>query len=445
MTAINTFIDQLLDTARRCGVETAEVSYSEGASFSVKAMGGRIDSYEVSSSSGLSLRGTVGAKMGYATTSAFDSEAIGQLVEAVKESAALNEAEDQDEIYAGDEHYPQLEAVPNDLSEVNAESKIQLALSLEKLVLGADPRIAKTEGAVVDTTSGTTILRNSMGLNLQRSDSVYTTYVMPIAKDGSATATGFALSCGRELKKVNADDLAGKAVREVLSQLHAEPVPSGEYRVILRYDAMQSLLATFSGIFSADNAQQHLSLLAGKEGEAIASPAVTLMDDPLLKGGFASSPFDDEGSATRTKAVIDHGVLTTLLHNRRTAKKAGVVTTGNARKAGSLLVAPTNFFFRPGEKDLAAMLKEMDHGLLITDISGTHAGANPISGDFSLLSKGFVVRAGELCEPVERITIAGNFYQVLKSILAVGSDLEFPGRGIGSPSVDVGTLSVSGK
>jgi len=224
-------------------------------------------------------------------------------------------------------------------------------------------------------------------------------------------------------------------------------VESGVWRAVIRRDAMRSLLSTFSGIFSAENAQKKLSLLDGREGETIAASCVTLIDDPLLPGGFASIPFDGEGSACRTKAVIENGVLKTLLHSRKTARKAGTVSTGNARRSvtSPVQVAPTNFFFRPGEKDLDALLRDMGEGLLITELGGLHAGANPISGDFSLIAKGFLVSGGKQGEPVEQITIAGNFYQLLKNIRAVGNDLEFKGGSIGSPSMDAGSIHVAGK
>ena len=191
-----------------------------------------------------------------------------------------------------------------------------------------------------------------------------------------------------------------------------------------------------------------MSLLSGKEGESIASPAVTLMDDPLLPGGYGSCPFDAEGSAARTKAVIDQGVLKTLLHSRKTARKQGVETTGNAARmsyASPITVAPTNYYFQPGEKDLATLMADMGDGLVITEVSGLHAGADPISGDFSLLSKGYTVEGGKRGHAVEQITVAGNFDRLLKSIRAVAPDLYFFGSSIGSPSVDVGTLVVSGK
>ena len=439
------FMDRLLDAAKDSGIETAEIYYSDEDSFSAKAQNGTIDSYEVSATCTLSLRGSVNGKMGYASTEAFDADAIAYLVEAVKESATLNEAEDQDEIFAGDASYPEIEEESDDLDQVTAAEKLDIALRAEEAARTADERIPQIEGATVSTHKGQVILRNSYGLNLRRTRKLYTAYVFPIARDGESTATGFKLEYGRKLRGLDPVKLGKDAAADALSMLHAEPVASGEYRIIFRHDAMQSLLQTFCGIFSAENAQQKMSLLAGREGEEIASPLITITDDPLRKGGLATAAFDGEGSATRTKAVVEKGVLKTLLHNRRTAKKQGVRTTGNASRAGGMHVSPTNFYIEPGESSLDELLRSAGSGLLITDLSGLHAGANPISGDFSLLSKGFVIRDGIQAEPVERITVAGNIYQLLKSVRAIGNDLEFPGSPIGSPSVDAGMMPVSGK
>ena len=443
---MNVFVDQLLAAAKAGGIETAEAYAREEESFSAKAMDQQIEQYEVSATRSLSLRGTVGGKMGYASTEAFDDEAIRQLVEGVIEGAALNEEEEQDEIFPGEERYPELAAEENDFAEVPAEDRLAIALGMEAGLRAADERIRLTEGSNINVSQNRVLLRNSYGLNLERRGSLAFAYTVPVARDGEATAIGIAFRVGRKLKNFDPDAIAREAADEALSMLHAEPVASGDYRVVLRWDAMQSLLSAFSGIFSAENAQQKLSLLAGREGESIAAPIVTLMDDPLRAGGLASRAFDDEGSACRTKAVVEAGVLKTLLHSRKTARKQGVETTGNAAKAGGAVhVAPTNFYLEPGGKTLDDLLKDMGEGLLITDLSGLHAGANPISGDFSLLSKGYVVKDGKKVSPVERVTIAGNFYQLLRDIRAIGCDLNFPGSGIGAPSADVGTLKVSGK
>ena len=442
------FMDRLLAEAKAQGIDPAEVYFSAGSSFSAGAMNGNIDSYKVSTRQGLGLRGMYQGKMGYASTQAFDEEAIKQLIEGVKEGALLREDEGAEEIYEGDAEYPTVVSYDETLAQVPAAAKLDAVLAIEKAALESVDTVKQCEGTQLSTMSGEVYLRNSYGLNLQHKDNAFIAYTGAIAKDGDSTSTGMAFKCGRDFAKLDVKKLGEEAAQEAASGLHAEPVPAGNYRMILRYDAMQSLLATFCGIFSAENAQQGLSLLKGREGEKIAADCVTLMDDPLLEGGFDSAPFDGEGVASKTKAVVENGVLKTLLHNRKTAKKQGVASTGNALRPGlsaPITVAPTNFFFKPGDKTLAELEADMSDGLVITDLSGLHAGANMTSGDFSLLSKGYLLKGGKRVQPVEQITIAGNFYDVLKNIRAIGSDLLFPASGVGSSSVDVGTLTAAGK
>ena len=146
------------------------------------------------------------------------------------------------------------------------------------------------------------------------------------------------------------------------------------------------------------------------------------------------------------KRIVDGGRLTTLMHNLKTAHKQGVETTANASSGKG--IAPSNFYFAPSRLSAEEMLKRTGDGLLITGMMGMHAGANAISGDFSLAAKGFRVRGGEVAEAVDQITIAGNFYSLLKNIEAVGSDLDFrfPGGScFGSPSILVSALAVAGK
>lgn len=442
------FMDRLLAEAKAQGIDPTEVYFSAGSSFSAGAMNGNIDSYKVSTRQGLGLRGMYQGKMGYASTQAFDEEAIRQLIEGVKEGALLREDEGAEEIYEGDAEYPTVVSYDETLAQVPATAKLDAVLAIEKAALESVDTVKQCEGTQLSTMSGEVYLRNSYGLNLQHKDNAFIAYTGAIAKDGDSTSTGMAFKCGRDFAKLDVKQLGEEAAQEAASGLHAEPVPAGNYRMILRYDAMQSLLATFCGIFSAENAQQGLSLLKGREGEKIAADCVTLMDDPLLEGGFDSAPFDGEGVASKTKAVVENGVLKTLLHNRKTAKKQGVASTGNALRPGlsaPITVAPTNFFFKPGDKTLAELEADMSNGLVITDLSGLHAGANMTSGDFSLLSKGYLLKDGKRVQPVEQITIAGNFYDVLKNIRAIGSDLIFPASGVGSSSVDVGTLTAAGK
>lgn len=439
------FIDRVLTAAKAAEIDTAEVYYEQQSEFSANAMDGEIDRYEVSDRMGLSLRGTYQGKMGSSYTQAFDEAAIAQLVEGVKGSAQLVENEDQDEIYAGDESYPTLPEVETDLAQVSAEDKLAFCVKMEETARNADPRVYKVDNAMLATATSLRRIKNTLGMDLSETSNECVAVTYLVARDGEHTATGGKERWVQRFADLDAEQIAAKGVQDAVSHLGGEPVPGGEYRVVMDPNAMKSMLRTFSGIFSAENAQQNMSLLKGKEGEVIASPIVCLMDEPLRPGCPATRWFDDEGVACQNKAVIEHGVLKTLLHSRKTAKKQNVRSTGNASRGAAVIhVAPTNFFFQPGEKSQDELLADMGNGLLITDLSGLHSGANATSGDFSLLSNGFLVENGRKVRPVERITIAGNFYELLKNIRAIGNDLTFEGSPIGSPSVDVGTLKVSG-
>ena len=439
---IREFSDRVLAAAKAAGIDPAEISYSVSASFSAQARLGKLEDYQVSDRIGFVLRGAVGGRIGTASTQAIDEDSIALLVRGVTESAQLIETDEQDDILPPDEHYETMVNRRPELESVTAGEKIAQVMALDRCVCRADSRITP-ERSVVSSGIETFCLRNSLGLDLSHSSNMIYAYTSVMAREDRHTATGGKLLWGYGLEDVDAQTLAQSAAGDALSKLNAGRMKSGVYPVVIRNSAMGDLLATFSGVFSADNAQKGLSLLGGRVGETIASAQVTLVDDPLMPMGLASCPFDREGAATRRKNVIEGGVLTTLLHNRKTARKAGVTTNGNAAGAGR--VAPSNFYIAPGERSEAELLAEMGDGLYLTEVSGLHAGANPVSGDFSLLSRGFEVRGGEIVRAVEQFTVAGNFYRLLEDICAVGSDLLFDGSPIGSPCVRVKSLSVAGE
>ena len=439
---IREFSDRVLAAAKAAGIAPAEISYSSSASFSARARLGELENYQVSDRIGLALRGMVNGRIGTASTQAIDEDSIDLLVRGVMESAELIETDEQDEILPPDDHYETVVNMKPELENVTAEEKIALAMELDKLVSQADSRITP-EHSVVASGSETFCLRNSLGLDLTHSSNMIYAYTGAMAKEDGRTATAMKLLWGYGMEDVDAKTIADGAVEEALMKVNAGRMKSGAYPVVIKNSAMADLLSTFSGVFSADNAQKGLSLLGERVGDTIASPLVTLTDDPLMPMGLGSCPFDREGAATYTKNVIENGVLTTLLHNRKTAKKAGVKTTGNAAGAGR--VAPSNLYIAPGEMTCEELLAQMGDGLYLTEVSGLHAGANPVSGDFSLLSRGFEVRGGKCVRAVEQFTVAGNFYALLEQIQAVGNDLLFEGSPVGSPSVLVSSLSIAGE
>ena len=439
---ISEFAARALDAAQAAGVSPAEATVALSESFCVRVRAKKLEDYKVNDSVRLTLRGRWQGRIGTASTQAMDEESLSMLIQGVKESAELIETDEQDDILPPDEHYGAVCNYSEAIETISAEDKIALAMCIDERLCAADARI-RPDATVVSTSSEVFCLKNTLGLDLSHRSNLIYAYASCLAKAGEQAATGFKLLWGYAMEDVSPFEVADGCVKDALEKLGAGRLPSGARRVVIRNNAMADLLSTFSGVFSADNAQKGMSLLAGKEGTAIASPAVTLTDDPLMPWGMGSCPFDREGAATMTKNVIDGGVLRTLLHNRKTAKKAGVATTGNA--AGSGRVAPSNLYIQPGQATLDDLLARMGDGLLLTEVSGLHAGANPISGDFSLLARGFEVVGGRVQRAVEQFTVAGHFFTLLQDIEAVGSDLLFEGSPIGSPSAAVKALNIAGE
>jgi len=436
------FCARALELAQQQGVSPAEIAFSASESFSVRVRAGRMEDYKVSDRLHVTLRGVWQGRIGTVGTQALDEESLAMLVDGVRESAGLIETDEQDEIMPPDAHYGSVCNESEAVRAISAEEKIALAMEIDRRLGQADARITP-DASVVASSEETFRLMNSLGLDLAHRSNMIYAYASCLAKADGHAATGFKLLWGYDKNAVLPDDIADGCAEDALSKLGAARIPSGTYPAVIRNNAMADLLSTFAGVFSADNAQKSMSLLAGREGQTVASPLVTLTDDPLMPYGLGSCPFDREGAATMTKNIIENGKLVTLLHNRKTAGKAGVHTTGNA--AGSGRVAPSNLYIAPGAVSCGALLASMENGLLITEVSGLHAGANPISGDFSLLARGFEVRGGKAIRAVEQFTVAGNFYRLLQDVSAVADDLLFEGSPVGCPSVAVKSLSVAGE
>ena len=445
------FIDKLFAGAEKAGIDEYEAYFSSSESFDVDVLDGEIKEYTVAQRSGMCFRGVFDGKMGYASTEIEDDEAIDMLIEGVKNNARLLETDDGESIFEGSETYPEVDTYDANVEKVPASEKIARSIELEKLTKGCDARVMRVEGCGVSTGVGEVRIVNSKGLDISGKSAVYGAFVAPVVAQDGKVNFSFAVKASRHPDDIDLSELAEKSVNKAVEGLGAQSIPSGKYKCVLQNDMAGTFLATFAGVFSGESARKGMSLLKGREGEMIASECVTITDDPLLPGGLATSAFDAEGVARFSKDVVKDGRFETLLHNRVTAKELGCQTTGNASKAGyagKVTVAPSNFFVRPSSTSFEALLAQVGDGILITSLMGMHSGANPISGDFSLGAKGFLIKDGKKAEPVEQITVAGNFFDILKNVRAVADDLEMnrPGSScIASPALYIGEIAVAGK
>ena len=441
------YIKELLAQAKAAGIEAAEAYLSEKENFSAMRNNGALEDYQSNHTRGLGFRGLVNGRMGYASTEALDEESIGQLIRGVIESATLCESDDEQPLYQGGGQVPELELYQPELDKVAPEAKLAKIEAMENACKAADSRYLNGYN-MVETTKHTVRIANSFGMDQTYTENFCNLYCNANVKEGDNVSTGGFVQISRDFDALDPDRLARDSVDQAVKGLNAEPVASGKYHVVFWNEALVSLLGVFSTVFSAETEQMGLSLLSGKLGETIAAPCVTLVDDPLRPDCLGSRPFDDEGVPSHQHMLVENGVFRTFLHNLKTARKAGVESTGNGSKAdysSPVRVAPSNLYFEPGALSFEELLSQVGDGIVITEVSGLHAGANPVSGDFSLLSKGYTLKDGKRDQPLERITVAGNFYELLKNIRAFASDLRFPNGALGSASTDAGEMTVSGK
>jgi len=448
---LTAFTEALFQAAQAEGFTDYELYHASGTTDTYRVYDGEIIEYKSAGADGVSFRGLYNGKMGYASSERIAKDVIPFLIESAKQNAEIIDSADAETLYAGDAAYPEVNTYNPALTSVSSSDKAEAALALERVALQTDARITGTSYCLLTGGESAVTIANSKGLHLSARSNHTVAYVSPKAEEKGEVQTGFAFYAGNDWNGFNPAAIAETAAASAISRLGAQSVASGAYDLLIHHEAMIDLLDAFSGVFSADSVQKGFSLLAGKLNETVASKAVTLRDDALLDNELGSSAFDSEGVAGQNKVVIEKGVLKTYLHNTKTAAKDGIKSTGNGFKASfraSVGIEPTNFYIVPSETAYADMVKRLQNGLVMTELAGLHAGANEISGDFSLSAKGYKVENGTVGGAVEQITIAGNFLTLLKEIEAVGADFRFglSGAGnIGAPSVLVRGISVSGK
>jgi PmbA protein len=229
--------------------------------------------------------------------------------------------------------------------------------------------------------------------------------------------------------------------------LGSKPAKSAELPLIIPPEVGGDILAYISRMVNADAVQKGKSLFRGRENTAVAAPMVSLVDDGRHEGGLATRFADAEGIPTERTSVIENGILRNLLHDAYTAKKGGTRSTGNSSRSGysgAPHIATTNFMLLPTNAPAATLFEGVAAGLYVTETQGLHAAINPVSGDFSIPSKGIMIRNGELAEPVTELAISGNLFSLLHDIDGIGDDFTWSlaGSYVGTPTFRVKNVKI---
>ena len=445
----NVFKEAVIAACVNLGIADYELYYQAGESTSIGVFQHEVNQFTSSNEGGVCLRCLVDGKMGYASTEDMDPAKAAALVGRAVDNAGTLESCDPEFLGEGGQEYAPLEVKNMPLP--TTEHLVNKVLATQEQLYAASPAVidgCQTQG--ISERSAFAIY-NSRGLDLHYENTTTGLVVVAVVTDGKEMANDYQIKLGN-LDEMDTAAITKKAADTAYGKLGGDVAPTGQYPVVFDPDAMSDLLSVFSSVFSSEVAQKGLSRFADQEGNMVASEVVTLVDDPFHPENPMPINFDAEGSPTATKCVIEKGQLKTLLYNLKTAHKAGKKTTGNASKGGydsAVAVRPFSMYLAGGEMTEEELLQKVGNGVYINSLGGLHAGANAISGDFSLQSAGFMIENGVKTTAVKSFTVAGNFYDLLKNITAVANNSHLPSAmgmtAFGAPTTWVDGLSVAGK
>ncbi len=431
--------------ARKAGADAAEAVGAERRALGINVRLGELEEVEREESRDLGLRVFVGQRQATVSGSDISKDARAKLVERAVAMARLA----PEDPYAGLASKEQLAQGPfidldlYDGEEPSPESLEDIARAAEETAR-ANPGVTNSEGGSASCSASQWRLVTSEGFSGLYSASTFSIGVSVVAGEGETMESGYDGRSARWRADLPGPASIGeKAARRAVARLGARKIDSTTAPVIFENRLATSLIGPLIGAISGPSIARGTSFLKDKLNQPVFAKGVNITDDPHVRRGLGSSPFDDEGVANRAHGLIDDGVLTTWLLNSSSARQLGLETTGHASRglAGPPGVSTTNLTVKPGTRDLAGLMADAKSGLVITSMFGPSLNGN--TGDWSVGCAGFWFENGELAYPVTEITVAGNLIDIYARLVP-GSDLEIRGSA-NSPSILVDGLAIAGR
>jgi PmbA protein len=418
--------EDVLKVAKTLGASAAEAELSLSIGQNVSVRLGETENIEYNRDKGMSVTVYFGQQKGHASTSDLSLQALKDTVAAACNIAKYT-AKDE---FCGlaDADLMATDTLDLDLHHpwnISVDEAIAIAKECEAAALNVDTRITNSEGASVSTGEGYFAYSNSHGFTGGYPSSRHGVSCSVIAESGDSMQRDYWYSTARASEDIQAAvDIGRMAGERTVRRLNSRKISTCQVPVLFEAPLASGLISTLISAISGGSLYRKSSFLLDSLGRQVASPVLNIFEEPHLKKGLASSPFDSEGVATHSRQLVKNGVLQGYVLGSYSARKLGLQTTGNAGGNHNLIV-------QSGDNDFAGMLKQMGTGLLVTELLG--AGINMVTGDYSRGAAGFWVENGVIIHPVEEITIASNMMDMLKMIVAIGNDVCVQGsRQVGS-------------
>ena len=417
LNSLKQITQDVLKLAKQAGASSAETEVSYGTGQNVSVRLGETENIEYNRDKGVSVTVYFGQQKGHASSSDLSQQALKDTVEAACNIAKYT-AKDE---FCGlaDANLMATETPDLDLYHpwnISVEDAIEIAKTCEAAAMDVDKkRITNSEGAGVSNSESVFAYANSHGFVGGYPSSRHSISCSVIAQDNDAMQRDYWYTNARDMMDMESAEYVGKLAGErTVRRLGAQSISTCQVPVLFEAPLASGLISSLVGAVSGGSLYRKSSFLLNSLGTQIASPLLNIEELPHLKKGIASSAFDSEGVATKSRKLVENGVLQGYVLGSYSARKLGMATTGNAGGSHNLIVQSTG-------QNFADLLKLMGTGLLVTEVLGH--GLNMVTGDYSRGAAGFWVENGVIAYPVEEITIAGNMSDMLKQIVAVGSDV----------------------
>ncbi|MBU1192189.1 MAG: metalloprotease PmbA [Gammaproteobacteria bacterium] len=434
---LEALVQQVLAEAGRLGASAAEAGVSLEAGLSVTVRLGEIETLEYHRDRGVGITVYFGQRKGSASTSDFAPHAVRETVRAACDIARYT----SEDACAGLADAALMARDVPDLDlchpwDIDAERAIVIAQRCEAAARETDARISNTEGATLSSHQGLRVYGNSHGFVGGYPSTRHSISCSVIAGKDDQMQRDYWYSVARRHQDLeDAESIGRVAAERTLRRLNGRKLGTRQVPVIFAAEIATGLFRSFTSAIRGSSLYRKSSFLLDHLGKQVFPEFVHIHEQPHLRGALGSAAFDSEGVATRERDLITDGVLQGYVLDSYSARKLGMQTTGNAGGVHNLSIDS-------GALDFAGLLREMDTGLLVTELMGQ--GVNMVTGDYSRGAAGFWVEKGVIQYPVEEITIAGNLKDMFKSIVAIGNDVERRGN-IRSGSVLLERMTVAGE
>ncbi|MEX2122577.1 MAG: metalloprotease PmbA [Woeseia sp.] len=434
--ALESIVELVLNEARKCGADQAEAAASHDIGLSATARLGDVENLEYTNDRGVGVTIYSGSRKGSASTSDFNSEA---LREAVAKACSFAKYTAPDK-YAGLADREFMASNPPDLDlahawELGSEQAIRLAIECEDAARSFDKRISNSEGATVATNAGVRAYGNSHGFIGSYRKTSHSMSCVVVGESNGDMERDHYYSAARDPSDLeSARNIGRTAARRTVERLGARKIKTVKSPVLFAPEIARGFIGHAIGAIAGGAQYRRSSFLLDAAGEQIFPDFFRIEERPHIPKGLASAPYDAEGVATSDRDIVVNGILQGYVLSTYSARRLGLVTTGNAGGSHNLIV--------PGNAaDLHELLKMMGNGLLVYELIGQ--GVNGVTGDYSRGAVGFWVENGEIAFPVHEVTIAGNLKELYKRIRAVGRDQDLRG-GIRCGSLLVDGMTIAG-